>query len=152
MTEEAADAWIDAWAAQAARDSVNAGRATRTPPGVGSPSSDGRGCGLEHLDAGAYGAGMIYEERQRRLDRARVAIRLELALGFLAPVVLAFVIVAKPWITSPTFVPGPLWFPLLMALPAFIGGAGVVFGLVWLVRLSRPDPERGEVHWRYRDF
>jgi hypothetical protein len=95
---------------------------------------------------------MNYEGRQRRLDRARLAILAELALGFLAPVALAFVLVAEPWITSPKFVPGPLWFSLVMALPAFIGVAGVVFGLVWLVRLSRPDPERGEVRWRYRDF
>ena len=95
---------------------------------------------------------MIYEERQRRLDRARVAILAELALGFLAPVVLAFVLVAKPGIIVSPMFSGAAVGGAPVALPAFIGGAGVVFGLVWLVRLSRPDPERGEVHWRYRDF
>ena len=91
---------------------------------------------------------MEYEERQRRLDRAWVAIRFELAIGFLAPVVLAFILVAMPGDIGPMFYRTP-WSVGLVPL---IGVAGVVFGLVWLVRLSRPDPERGEVRWRYRDF
>jgi len=92
---------------------------------------------------------MEYEERQRRLDRAGAAIRLELTIGFLAPVVLAFVLLAKPGtIGEPMFYGGWGWAALL----PYIGGAGVVLGLVWLVRLSRLDPERGEVHWRYREF
>ena len=92
---------------------------------------------------------MDYEERQRSLDRAGAAIRLELTVGFLAPVVLAFVLVAKPGtIGEPMFYGGWEWVALL----PYVGGAGLVFGLVWLVRLSRLDPERGEVHWRYREF
>ncbi len=92
---------------------------------------------------------MEYEERQRRLDRAGAAIRLELTIGFLAPVVLAIVLVAKPGtIGEPMFYAGWGWVALL----PYIGGAGIVLGLVWLVRLSRLAPERGEVHWRYRDF
>jgi hypothetical protein len=91
---------------------------------------------------------MEYEERQRRLDRAWVAIRFELAIGFLAPVVLAFILVAMPGDIGPMFYRTPWW----VGLVPLIGVAGVVFGLVWLVRLSRPDPERGEVRWRYRDF
>jgi len=90
---------------------------------------------------------MDHEERQRRLDRAWVAIRFELFIGFLAPAVAALVLVAMPGTTG-----GPMFEPLWVTLLPWIGGAGVVFGLVWLVRLSRPDPERGEVHWRYRDF
>ena len=106
-------------------------------------------CGLQRLDRWAYGAGMDYEERQRRMDLARAAIRVELAVGFLAPVVLAFVFIARPGMMGrPMFYSGPLWVTLL----PWIGAAGVVFGLVWLVRLSRPDPERGEVHWRYRNL
>jgi len=91
---------------------------------------------------------MNYEERQRRLDRAWVAIRVERAIGFLAPVIVAFALIAKPGTVGPMFYREPWW---VAPLP-WIGGVGVVFGLVWLVRLSRPDPERGEVHWRYRDF
>jgi hypothetical protein len=112
----------------------------------------GAGAALSMLTPGRTVPGMNYEERQRRLDRAWVAIRFELSIGFLAPAVLAFLFVAMPNFSSPTFAPVPPWFSLVMALPVFIGGAGVVFGLVWLVRLSRPNPERGEVHWRYRDF
>ena len=97
---------------------------------------------------------MEYEARQRRLDRAWVAIRLELAIGFLAPAVVAFAFIAMPNMVRPFMGgnPQPPWVYLLLASQPLIGGAGVVFGLVWLVRLSRPDPERGEVHWRYRDF
>lgn len=95
---------------------------------------------------------MQYEERQRRLDRAGAAIRLELTIGFLAPVVLTFVLVARPHFSEPMFIYAPQWMSVLMAIVPLIGVAGLVFGLVWLVRLSRLDPERGEVHWRYRDF
>jgi hypothetical protein len=94
---------------------------------------------------------MEYEERQRRLDRAWVAIRFELFIGFLAPVIVALLLVAKPGtIGEPMFYGAGGWG--WVALLPYLGGAGVVLGLVWLVRLSRPDPERGEVHWRYRDF
>jgi hypothetical protein len=86
------------------------------------------------------------EERQRRLDRVGHAIRVELGVGFLAPVVLAFIIVASPGTMG-----GPTFQPLWMTLLPWIGGAGVVFGLAWLVKLSRPNPERAEADWRYRD-
>ena len=90
---------------------------------------------------------MEYEERQRRMGRARAAIRVELAIGFLAPVVVAFFLVARPG-----FMGGPMFGPLWVTLLPWVAGAGVVFGLVWLVRLSRPNPERGDVRWRYRNF
>ena len=92
---------------------------------------------------------MDYEERQRRLDRAWVAIRFELLIGFLAPAVVAFFFIAGPNFGGPMFPTGDV---AADCVPAFVGAAGVVFGLVWLVRLSRLDPERGEVHWRYRDL
>lgn len=101
---------------------------------------------LERLDPGAYGAGMEDEERQRHLDRVGHAIRIELAIGFLAPVVVAFVYVASPGGSRPMFEP-----PWVTLVP-LIGAAGVAIGLAWLVWLSRSDPERGEVDWRYRDF
>jgi fatty acid desaturase len=87
------------------------------------------------------------ERRQRRMDRVGHAIRVELAIGFLAPVVLAFIFVAAPGTI------GGGWFhPLWVTLLPWAGGAGVVFGLAWMVRLSRPDPEGGERDWRYREF
>ncbi|MDF2735246.1 MAG: hypothetical protein K0S97_1869, partial [Chloroflexota bacterium] len=110
------------------------------------------GVALSLLTAGRTVPHMDYEERQRRLDRAWVAIRFELFIGFLAPAVVAFLFIAMPNYSGPTFAPVPAWFSLVMAAPVFIGGAGVVFGLVWLVRFSRPDPERDQGHWRYRDF
>jgi hypothetical protein len=100
---------------------------------------------MKHVDRWAYGADMDDERRQRRLDRAALAIRLELAVGFLSPVVLAFVFVAVPGTMG-----GPMFQPLYVTLLPWIGGAGVIFGLVWLVRLSRIDAERGERSWRYR--
>jgi len=90
---------------------------------------------------------MNIEERQRRLDRVGHAIRVELAVGFLAPVVLTFIFVAAPGTIG-----GPMFQPLWVTLLPWIGGAGVVFGLAWMVKLSRPNLERAEADWRYRDF
>jgi cytochrome c biogenesis protein CcdA len=87
------------------------------------------------------------EERQRRLDRVGHALRIELAIGFLAPVVLVFV-----YVGAPGTIGGGSMHPGWVTLLPWIGGAGVVFGLAWLVRFSRPDPEGGEVDWRYRDI
>jgi hypothetical protein len=90
---------------------------------------------------------MNIEERQRRLDRVGHAIRLELAVGFLAPVVVVFIFVTAPG----TMGGGPMFQPLWVTLLPWIAGAGVVFGLAWMVRLSRPNSERAEADWRYRD-
>jgi len=89
---------------------------------------------------------MESEERHRRMDRVGHAIRIELAIGFIAPVVVAFVYALGPWGFSPMF--EPLWVKLV----PWIGTAGVVIGLAWLVRLSRLNLEPGEVDWRYRDL
>jgi hypothetical protein len=86
-------------------------------------------------------------DRQRRLDRVGHAIRIELAVGFLAPVVLAFV-----YIVAPETMDGGWFHPLWVTLLPWIGAAGVVFGLAWMVRLSRPNPEGGDRDWRYRDL
>jgi hypothetical protein len=90
---------------------------------------------------------MDYEERQRRLDRARFWILVELAVGFLAPVALAFVFVA-----APATIGIPMFEPLWVTLMPWVGGAGVLFGLAWMIRLSRPRVEAGERDWRYRDL
>lgn len=81
------------------------------------------------------------------MDLARTAIRVELAIGFVAPVVVAFLLVARPGMMG-----GRMFEPLWVTLLPWICGAGVLFGLVWMVRLSRPDPERDQGHWRYRNF
>jgi peptidoglycan/LPS O-acetylase OafA/YrhL len=100
---------------------------------------------MKHVDRWAYGADMDDERRQRRMDRVGQAIRIELAVGFLSPVVLAFIFLAAPGFTG-----GGMFEPGYVTLLPWIGGAGVIFGLVWLVRLSRIDPEAGERSWRYR--
>jgi hypothetical protein len=38
--------------------------------------------------------------------------------------------------------------PLLVGA---VGILGMVLGVAWMIRLSRPDPEAGRPPWRYRD-
>ena len=89
------------------------------------------------------------ERRQRRLDRAHFLIRAELVIAFAAPVLTGFLFVAQPgtmgggWFYKP-------W--LIEILFPWVAVAGVVVGIVWMLRLSRQDPEAGERTWRYRDF
>lgn len=89
------------------------------------------------------------ERRQRRLDRARGLIRLELAVAFAAPIVAGFLFVAAPPHSHPMFEREPL---LIQSLVVWAGLAGLVLGLVWMIRLSRANPEAGESAWRYRDY
>jgi hypothetical protein len=102
------------------------------------------------LDRGAYrGRVNDLEFRQRRLDRAHFLIRAELAIAFAAPVLAGVLFVAQPeTMGGPMFYePPPFgWLLFLVAI------AGVVIGIVWMLRLSRQDPEAGERSWRYRDF
>lgn len=86
------------------------------------------------------------ERRQARLRRARSAIRVELTVGFAAPVVVALVYIAAPGFTyiSPLEQFARFAAPLA-AVP------GVIIGLAWMVRLSRPNPEPDQHGWRYRD-
>ena len=85
------------------------------------------------------------DRRQARLRRARSAIRVELAVGFAAPVVVAFAYIAAPGGFRPMFLDP------LSELAPFAGVPGVIIGLVWIVRLSRPNPEPDQHGWRYRD-
>jgi hypothetical protein len=86
------------------------------------------------------------ERRRHRLDRARFLIRAELAIAFTLPVMAAFSHIAAPGFM---FEPPPT---LLGAIVPAIGSVGVLVGIVWMVRLSRPDAEPGDRSWRYRDF
>ena len=88
------------------------------------------------------------EQRQRRLDRARFLIHAELAIAFAVPLIAAFLVIAAPGYMGHGMFPVPWYYD---ALP-WAAAAGVPFGIVWMIRLSRPDPEPGERSWRYRDF
>jgi hypothetical protein len=90
------------------------------------------------------------ERRQRRLDRAWIAIRFELFVALAVPVVTGFLYVAAPGDVGPMVGP-PEPFPVVQALP-WVGVLGYVLGLAWMIRLSRPKVEAGERDWRYRDI
>ena len=89
-----------------------------------------------------------HERRQRRLRRAHVLIRAELAIACAVPLIAGFMYVA-----APNFSRGMLAPPSLMEtlVPWFAVGLFIV-GMVWMIRLSRPDPEPGERTWRYRAY
>jgi len=86
-----------------------------------------------------------YRDRQRRLDRARSLIRAELAIAIAIPLVAAFWFFVAPQ----TF--GSHELTLLELVIAVVGVALYVVGFVWMIRLSRANPEDGESSWRYRD-
>jgi hypothetical protein len=86
---------------------------------------------------------MDHEERQRRLDRVRLAIWAELLLGLVVSMLSVFAIAAPAgfdWMSLPS-------------IGRLIPVAPVVSLLawVWMLRLSRGYPEAGERSWRYRD-
>ena len=87
------------------------------------------------------------ELRRRRLGRAHTLIRAELAIGVAAPLVVGFMYVAAPGFSGGWREP---W--LLEQLRPWAGVGGVILGLVWMIRISKPEPEGGERTWRYRDI
>ena len=90
---------------------------------------------------------MKYEERQRRLDRARFAIQAELLIGLMVVILTGFFsIMASPWGSDPMFFVPPLFQLLVLAAPVVS-----LLAWVWMLRLSRPRPEAGKRRWRYRD-
>ena len=91
---------------------------------------------------------MNVEERQRRLDRARLAIQAELLIGLMV-VILTSSVSIDAWPSR--FDPMSGYVPPLMHL--FVLAAPVVSLLawVWMLRLSRPQPESGKRSWRYHD-
>jgi membrane associated rhomboid family serine protease len=101
------------------------------------------------LDRWAYrGRVNDLESRQRRLDRAHFLIRAELVIAFAAPVVVGLMWMAAPGTIGPMFDEPP---PFTSLVP-WAAVVGVIVGILWMLRLSRPDPEAGERTWRYRDF
>ena len=89
---------------------------------------------------------MNYEARQRRLDRAHVAIRTELALGFLASLLTGFLYIAAPGYMRPLGYEPMLVDGLMPTAPVVVS----FVAWLWMLRLSRPNPEAGEPTWRYR--
>jgi hypothetical protein len=88
------------------------------------------------------------ERRQRRLDHARLAIWVELLLGFIVAEVTVFAII----VATPSCLVCPISYEVPLVERLIQGGAllGLVVGLVWMVRLSRPRVQADERHWRYR--
>jgi hypothetical protein len=82
------------------------------------------------------------------LDRARLAIWVELLLGLVVTAVTVVTMVATPGCPCPTFSERPLVERLLPGVALL----GLIVGLVSMFRLSRPTAETGERSWRYRDF
>jgi hypothetical protein len=92
---------------------------------------------------------MNYEERQRRLDRARFAIQAELLIGLMVVILTGhFSIMAWPWGSNPI----PPYEPPLIHLLVLAAPVVSLLAWVWMLRLSRPRPEAGETSWRYRDL
>jgi len=88
------------------------------------------------------------QRRKRRLRRAHVLIRAELAVAFSIPVVTAFL-----YLAAPNFPGGGMHEPpLIETLMPWASVGLLIVGLVWMIRLSRPDPEAGERSWRYRVY
>lgn len=88
---------------------------------------------------------MNYEERQRRMDRARFAIRAELLIGLGVTLLTGFLLIPAPGFFRPMFYEPRLIERLQAAAPVVS-----LFAWLWMLRLSRPRPEAGETSWRYR--
>jgi hypothetical protein len=86
---------------------------------------------------------MSLAERQRRLDRARFAIHVELSIGIDAVMLTAFLFFVRGGFEPMFFV--PRWFQLLFLAAPVVS----LLAWVWMLRLSRPQPETGERSWRY---
>jgi hypothetical protein len=80
------------------------------------------------------------------LDRAYVAIRTELAIGFLVTLLTAFLYIAAPGYMLPLGYEPTVVDKLVPAVPMVVS----FVAWLWMLRLSRPNPEAGERSWRYR--
>jgi len=82
--------------------------------------------------------------------------RRRIARALLVDGVLLIVLPALLFISAPPTIGGMHRTSLLVDIVSFlvIGGgvAGMLFGLVWMIRIYRSDPEAHESSFRYRDF
>ena len=81
------------------------------------------------------------------MARAHTLIRVELGIAIAAPLAAGFLYLAAPGLSRGI---GEPW--LLEQLLPWASVGGMIVGLIWMVRLSRANPEAGERTWRYRDF
>jgi hypothetical protein len=88
---------------------------------------------------------MNYEERQRRLDRVRLAIWAELLIGLVVTLLTGFLFIAAPGYMRPMF-----YEPSLVERLHAVAPVVSLLAWLWMLRLSRPQPEAGETSWRYR--
>jgi hypothetical protein len=91
---------------------------------------------------------MNYDERRRRMDRARFAVHAEVMIGVAVSFLTWFLFIASPGCLC-GMIHEP---PLIERLTPWVAVVGPIVGLVWMFWLSRPMVEAGERDWRYRDF
>ena len=87
-----------------------------------------------------------------RVDVARRSARSILAIGVLATMFAALVLIATPNWWEPTFGFAPSGEQVVWsALSSVVGIGGVMFGLTWMWRIYRAPTKSDEALWRYRD-
>jgi hypothetical protein len=88
-------------------------------------------------------------ESNARAHRGRRLARAMFAAALMALAIPAFFFIAAPNGPTAMYLQEP---PALHAAIPFVGVAGIVIGLVWMVRIFRADPEPENAKgWRYRD-
>ncbi len=88
-----------------------------------------------------------FERRAQRMRRIRFWIRAEFAVAIAAVLIVALAVIAAPGTMGPGMYETP---PPVGPLMPWVAVAGIIVGLVAMIRLSRIDPESGERTWRYR--
>jgi hypothetical protein len=85
-------------------------------------------------------------ERERRLEVARIASRIEIAIGaFAIALPLLLYLFPPSWIGQPMFRQEPTWRPPI----ELIALALAVIGFVWMLRIRFRGPEGGaRSNWR----
>jgi hypothetical protein len=83
---------------------------------------------------------MTRGQRGRRLAKVELA-----GAAFLGLVLAPFQYVAAPGWMGPQ---PPAWQTVG---PFVVGSLGIAFGLIWMIRIYRADPEPDQRSWRYRE-
>jgi hypothetical protein len=83
------------------------------------------------------------------MDRAHIAIYGELLIGFVTSFGAWYLFVFSLSGFGYGMYSEPSLFERVMP---WVGPFASIAGLAWMFKLARPDPERGERTWRFRDF
>jgi hypothetical protein len=75
----------------------------------------------------------------------RVIAKAQLAFATMSLFAAAFLWVVAPGLTSPMF-----GYHFSVAVLPIAGFAGLIVGLVWMIRIYRASPEPDQQAWRYR--